>query len=292
MKKIGKILSLALLIMMLTTVISFAGVNLTETNPLDGDTGVALENFGVKLTFDSEFSEEKLGSINDAKFELVGPYTVDKEVVEDYSFGLKVLYSTTNPNEILVLIDKDEDGKTITLSGSSEYTLTIKAGLVDDNGNALDSDKVLTFTTLNQQRNNTVNTLMMFAMMGVIVVVTMKSTRKQDSKDENVKKDEIFNPYREAKKTGKSVEEVIKEYEKKKAKEAKKAKAKTEKKKPEVTDTAIYLDEGQYYVTTKRKLDPEKSSYAKKYKEEQELKRAEIKRKKELAKQAKKAKKK
>lgn len=289
MKKFTKIAVLTLVLMMLSMSFAFADtLKLENTYPLEGQTGVALENFGIKLTFSGEFSAEKLGNSNDKAFSLVGPYMVGKELKEEYSFPLKVLYSEETPNEVLVLIDKDSDNRMLSLVTTSEYTFTVKGEFTDNNGNTLGEDKVIKFQTLNQQRNNMVNTFMMFGMFGVIILVTMKSQKKSAEKEKAPKKEEAFNPYKEAKRTGKTVEEVILEQERKEKKKKLKKEKKIEK---VVTDSIIYLEDDEYYVTTLRAIPAEKSEFVKAYKEAKEAKRAlEIERKK--AQKAKKAKKK
>lgn len=287
MKKLGKIVSLVVLIMMISCSFAFASdLNFEGAYPSDGQTGVALENFGVKLTFSSEFSADKLKDSNDKCFTLVGPYKTRDIDEANYSFPLKVLYDDSN--EILVLIDKSNDGTIVTLQSASDYTLTISSALKDNNGNELGKDEIIHFTTLNQQRNNTVNTVMMFGMFGIIILVTMRSTKKQAEKDTNkAKKEQTVNPYKEAKKTGKSVEQVIEETEKKKNKKAKE-------KKPgkDVNSNVLYLESDEYYVTTLRAIPGEKSEFVRVYKEERLKRREEEKARKAQAKAQKKGKKK
>ena len=51
MKRVGKILSLVMLMVVLSTSLGFAGtLNLMETYPADGATGTAIENVSVKLS--------------------------------------------------------------------------------------------------------------------------------------------------------------------------------------------------------------------------------------------------
>lgn len=290
MKKVKRITSLVVLIFVLSMSFAFAGDFTFEgAYPSDGQTGVALENFGVKLTFSSEFSEEILKDSNDNCFKLVGPYKGKDIDEENYSFPLKVLYA--DGNEILVLIDKAEDGSIVILQGASEYTLTISGSLKDNNGKELGQDQTVHFTTLNQQRNNMVNTFMMFGMFGVIILVTMRSQKKATEKEKTKnkgKKEENVNPYKVAKKTGKSVEQVVQETDKKKAKKE----AKEKKNEKIVNSNILYLESDEYYVTTLRAIPEDKSEFVRAYKEEKALRREELKKKKQAAKAQKKGKKK
>ena len=66
MKRAGRILSLVIVTIMLCTAVCFAdgasagNFKLVEAYPKDGATGTAMENVGVKLYFDAEFSEAVL----------------------------------------------------------------------------------------------------------------------------------------------------------------------------------------------------------------------------------------
>ena len=79
MKRAGRILSLVIVTIMLCTAVCFAdgasagNFKLVEAYPKDGATGTAMENVGVKLYFDAEFSEAVLKKTNDKAFQLVDP---------------------------------------------------------------------------------------------------------------------------------------------------------------------------------------------------------------------------
>ena len=118
-------------------------------------------------------------------------------------------------------------------SNNSEYRLVISGDLVDNDGNVLGADKTVSFKTYNQRVNNMVNMAMMFVMFGGIMVLSLRqNNEKEEDEPKEETKEQAFNPYREAKRTGKSVEEVKAEQAKKEAKEAKK-KARKAKKNPE-----------------------------------------------------------
>ena len=63
---------------------------------------------------------------------------------------------------------------------------------------------------------------MMFIMFGGIMVLTLRQNNKKEEEQVKEEPKEAFNPYREAKRTGKSVEEVMAEQAKKEEKLAKK----------------------------------------------------------------------
>ncbi|MBR1985935.1 MAG: hypothetical protein IKA24_03500, partial [Mogibacterium sp.] len=116
---------------------------------------------------------------------------------------------------------------------NSEYRLVVSGDVIDNDGNTLGADKTVTFKTYNQRINNMVNMGMMFVMFGGIMVLSLRqNNEKEEEEPKDAPKEQAFNPYREAKRTGKSIEEVKAEQAKKEAKEAKK-KARKAKKAPE-----------------------------------------------------------
>ena len=75
-----------------------------------------------------------------------------------------------------------------------------------------------------------VNMGMMIIMFGGIMVLSLRqSNEKEEEEPKDAPKEQAFNPYREAKRTGKSIEEVKAEQAKKEAKEAKKKARKAKK---------------------------------------------------------------
>jgi hypothetical protein len=73
---------------------------------------------------------------------------------------------------------------------------------------------------------------------GIMVLSLRQNNEKQEEEPKDAPKEQAFNPYREAKRTGKSIEEVKAEQAKKEAKEAKK-KARKAKKAPEPQEKKI-----------------------------------------------------
>ena len=219
MKRVGKIFSLVMLIVVLSTSLCFAGtLNLTDTYPADGATGTSIENVSVKLYFDTDFTEEKIGDTNAEAFKLFGP--------DGEKLPIRVLYPPKEEGVVLVLLDTtydgDGDGKADYTAAvqNSDYKLVISGNLTDDNGNILGADKSITFTTINQQPSMMVNMGMMTVMMVGMFVISGKQAKKQAEEQMKEMKEDAFNPYKEAKRTGKSVQEVMALHEKEEAKRA------------------------------------------------------------------------
>ena len=263
MKRAGRILSLVIILVMMTTVFCFAasaedaqqadskgGLTLLDTYPKDGSKGASIENMSVKLYFDGEFTEKKLKGVNDSTIQFIGP--------EGEKLPTRVLYSPKEKGVVLVIVDNDKDGKIISGKGNSEYTLKVSGNIRDDQGNTLGQDTEIKFTTLNQSANNMINMAMMFVMFGAIMVISMKGAKKEAQKQQQARKDDKVNPYKEAKRTGKSVEEIVEQDQKNKAKRAAKAARKAAKEDDDYDD---YLEEGVYRVKGPRPIAPAGGKY-------------------------------
>ena len=225
MKKISLIAILTSVMIMAASVFCFAdgGFDLVSSYPENGQSNTAMENLGVKLKFSAAMDSEEATAANADKFVI---YDEDGKAIP-----IIVLFSEKEKGLVLVLADTD---KGFVAKNNSEYRLVVSGELVDNDGNTLGADKTVSFKTYNQRVNNMVNMAMMFVMFGGIMVLSLRQNNEKE--DEEPKKEETkeqaFNPYREAKRTGKSVEEVKAEQAKKEAKEAKK-KARKAKKNPE-----------------------------------------------------------
>ncbi len=268
MKKLGKILSLVVILTVVLSMSCFAAVAdteatgdkasdgagklvLTDTYPKDGATGTAIENMGVKLYFDSTFTQSKLKDANDDAVKLYDP---DGNVLPT-----QVLYSTQEPGVVLVLFDNTEAGDDVAIQQKTEYTFKLSADFTDDEGNTLGTDQSISFKTLNQNANMWINMGMMAVMFGGMMIMTAKSAKKQ-VEEERKKREEKVNPYKEAKKTGKSVEEIVEKDQKDKAKRAEKA-AKRAAALGELDDDDDYYDDGNYHVKAPRPISAAGGKY-------------------------------
>lgn len=259
MKKAGRILSLILALILIVSCFSFASaLTLKETYPEAGTTSAAIENFDIKLYFDKPLTEEKLGNINDHCFKLVDENGYDLPII--------VLYSPKEEGVVMVLFDsgkevKDKEGKKIVIQGDTEYTLSISSDFVDDNGDELGVNKVLKYRTLNQKRNMAVNMILMAFLYAGIIIFSIRSAKKQatqQNQKQSGSKEKTVNPYKEAKRTGKSVEEIVELDKQNKEKAAKKAEKKKSK---EEDDEWEYLEKGHYRVGAPRTVASAGSTY-------------------------------
>ena len=256
MKKISRILFIIMMITLLATGLAFAdgtegGLELTDTYPKADSTGAAIENFDVKLYFNNEMSED-----NDDCFQLID---ADGNVLPTL-----VLDSPKETGVVMVLFDPnaenlDSNGKQITIKGNMEYTLKISGDLKDDQGNTLGKDTTVKFTTINQTRNSMVSMGLMIVLYAGIIGFSMRNAKKNAEKEKQAR-DAKVNPYKEAKRTGKSVEEIVEKEQKKKEKLEKKAQEEDDDDDDD-DEEEDYLEEGHYRVKTRRTVASAGSTY-------------------------------
>ncbi len=215
MKRKSLIAVLAMMAVMLSATFTYAasGFSLLSSYPENGQKNTSMENLGVKLKFSKTVNSKEAKKANEKMIQLKDS--------EDKSVPIKVLYSDSE--EGLVLAIADTDGTDFVAKNNEDYRLIIKSGFTDNEGETLGKDTTITFKTYNQRVNNIVNMVMMVVMFGGIMVISVRQNKKKEDESEVVEpKEAAFNPYKEARRTGRSVEEVRAEQEKKEAKLAKK----------------------------------------------------------------------
>ncbi len=216
MKRIGAILTIALTMIVMVSGLAFAdqaakSFGVDSTYPKDGTKGTSIDNFGVKVYF-----TDAVGG--DAAIANNKNCVVIKDS-EGKKLPITLYYSSREKNLMMALVEPEDKAK---VQQNTEYTVTISGDFQNAKGEALGKDYQLSFSTLNQKRSTTVNMVMMAVMFGGIMIFSAKSFSGDQKKDEENKKtgNDKVNPYKEAKKTGKSVEEVVAKDRKEKAKKA------------------------------------------------------------------------
>ncbi|MDD4570567.1 MAG: Ig-like domain-containing protein [Tepidanaerobacteraceae bacterium] len=215
MKRIGKILSLTILTVLLASSISFAqGLSLESIFPKDGENKLQPTNIAVKMTFSENMTSPVAQAANEDCFTIINP--------KGKSIKHKTLYNAEKyPNEIWIQITEP-------LEMETEYTLTVSSDLVSSGGNTLDEPIITHFSTRNTKQDSNGYMVIMLLMVVGMVVFTAWDTKRKLKKDVAGadEEEEKVNPYKEARKTGKTVEEIVAKTEKDKAKaEKKKARA-------------------------------------------------------------------
>ncbi|MBP3384408.1 MAG: Ig-like domain-containing protein [Firmicutes bacterium] len=265
MKRRAAVIFVTLVMMLMSAATCFAGdgeLKIKSQYPEDGATGTSVENLSIKIRFDQDVypASEKVRKNNE---EAITMKSEDGKKVP-----IKVVYSEDEEGLMMVLSTNKAK-----IEGDKEYTLKIDKSFEATNGDKLSEVDKVTFKTQNQKRTMTVNMLLMFVMMGGMVVFSMKSTQHDAKKAKEEKgKHDTVNPYKEAKRTGKSVEEIVAKDQKQKEKEAaaqakrdaKRAKEKEEERREELNihhvagPRPISAAGGKYKVA--KKAAPEKSN--------------------------------
>lgn len=208
MKRIGVIISLAILIVLLSSSACFAtGLKLVDSYPTDGKGGLQPAGVAIKLYFNEDVSANDIQKENKACMKLVD--SKKKEI------PLKVLHAPSKPKELLVIVDK-------TLKEDASYTFTLSSEFQASSGDTLDEDAVIHFKTLNVKQNTNISMIFMIIMVVGMVFFSSKSMKKQMEEEEKKKREEKVNPYKVAKETGKAVEEIVAAEQKKREKEKEK----------------------------------------------------------------------
>ena len=213
MKRKSLIAVLAAIMVMMCSSVCFAGdLHIVSSYPQDGQKNTSIENLGVKVVFNTKINDKALQAQNDKAIKLVDE--------EGKTVPTEILYSNKAGQMILVVADtNNSDYKVL---NNSEYTLTIGSTFQSNDGDSLGKDEVITFKTYNQKLNNFVNMGMMAVMFGGLFLVSARAQNKRDEEKAEEQPEEIFNPYKEAKRTGKTVDQVKAEHEAELAKKAKK----------------------------------------------------------------------
>lgn len=267
MRKLGRILCLATLIVTLTASICFGAdsLQIVDAYPEDGQKNTTIENMCVKLWFNHEMGDKASVEANADCFKLTDD--------EGKEVPIRIFYHPDDTKQVLVLADTT---KKLDIKDNTEYTMTVSADLIDNDGHKLGQDAKYSFTTLNQSRNTSIYMIMMFVMFGGMFFFTSRQMKKQQEKNQDTRpvKEEAFNPYKEAKRTGKSVQEVIAAHEKEQAKKAAKAAKKASKNNAEDEYEEIE-DNGNHRVKGPRPISATGSTFITGRKAEAEARKAE-----------------
>lgn len=191
------------------------GFKINSSTPENGAKGVSVENLSVKIYFSKEVLPENanIKKANYKQFKLTD--------AKGNAIPIKVYYSHKEKDDGLLMVVSDTIDNNIQIKGDTNYVLTIGKGLQATDGTTLGVDQTIKFKTLDQGKSTMVYTIMMVVMIVGMIFYTTRAAKKAAEKENKEKgKSETVNPYKEAKRTGKSVEEIVAKDQQKKAKEA------------------------------------------------------------------------
>ncbi len=248
MKRIGSVFCLVLLMITMTASVCFGAQDLKieKSYPRDTQENTSKENMGVKLWFNNDMGNKTSEKANQKAFSITDS--------KGNKIPIRVFYNPKDSKEVMVLADavKIAENKNLIIKDNAEYTLHISGDVTDNEGNTLGKEQKITFKTMNQAKNTQIYMVMMVIMFGAMFMFSSRQAKKKMEEERTSAKEEPFNPYKEAKRTGKSVDEVIAAHEKEMEKRAKKAARHA---KPEEDDEEEYEeDNGNYKVKGPRPI--------------------------------------
>ena len=248
MKRIGSVFCLVLLMITMTASVCFGAQDLKieKSYPRDTQENTSKENMGVKLWFNNDMGNKTSEKANQKAFSITDS--------KGNKIPIRVFYNPKDSKEVMVLADavKIAENKNLIIKDNAEYTLHISGDVTDNEGNTLGKEQKITFKTMNQAKNTQIYMVMMVIMFGAMFMFSSRQAKKKMEEERTSAKEEPFNPYKEAKRTGKSVDEVIAAHEKEMEKRAKKAARHAQ---PEEDDEEEYEeDNGNYKVKGPRPI--------------------------------------
>jgi hypothetical protein len=183
-----------------------AGFTLVDTFPQENANNINPQNVAIKLVFSEKISDPVAIAANANSF-----FIVDEE---GNAIEFNPLYNESKyPNEVWLQIAK-------TLPQDTSYKVTVAAGMQSSQGNVLDEAVTLNFSTRNTGNDSKgymgLMLFMVVGMMGFTIYDTRRKIKKEAEKSRK-EDDNKVNPYKEARRTGKSVEQVVARTEKEKA---------------------------------------------------------------------------
>ena len=225
MKRASALICVILMTLALMAPVAFAADNsdsaaaaktdleLVTSSPEDGAAGVAVDNLSVKMRFNKDVlpASNDVRKANAKQFKMVDS--------EGKKIPVKVYYSEDEQGLILVAADVYSGSNKNRIKGDETYTLIVGRNFQATDGSTTGQQIKIGMTTLNQGRSTAIYMILMVLMMAGMVFFTLRSTKKDEKKKKEEREfKEGVNPYKEAKKSGKSVEEVVAKTNKKKAK--------------------------------------------------------------------------
>lgn len=235
MRRITKILTMVTAVILLfTTSLGYASsLKVEDSSIKDGAKKIQMENLGVKFTFNKSVhfkDNSKLNSkfcklYDDKGNELPTMILTDKK---DPKVLLLLLKTALTEEELKEYgLTQDEKNRGSVLKKLTEYSFVVEEGFQAADGSQLDKDYKVSFETRDPGESMKYSLGMMLLMVVVMVIAVRSSSKekKEEQALEEKTKEAKVNPYKKARETGKSVEEIVAKEEKRKAKAKRKAEA-------------------------------------------------------------------
>jgi hypothetical protein len=217
MKRRIPALLIAVLLILATASASFAdSLTIVDVSPADGSKGYQPANMAVKVRFSEDMMDESAIAANKSKFSIT-----DTEGTEQ---PFDIVYNADKyPDELWLVLQND-------LQPNSEYTFTVKSGVVSSSGSTLTEGMTTHFRTRNVKTDGLISMgLMVVLMVGMFFMSARSAKKAQEKEDPRAAEkalEDSLNPYKLAKQKGITLAEAQAIVEKERDKiEKKKAKA-------------------------------------------------------------------
>lgn len=242
MKKIAGVFCLVAIIAANMTSFAFAeDFKIEKTSIKDGAQGVQLNNLALKVYFNKDVHNRENMKENNKFCKLV-----DKK---GNVLPTRVISSNKEKNVALLIYDTTQlinikDKKALAkkqLKPVSEYEFIVMKGFKASDGSLLSEGIKIGFKTINPSTTAKISFAMMALVIVVMIVASRKAMKKRKEEASGNNRTSKVNPYKEAKKTGKSVSEIVEKDKKRKAKNKEALDYIEEKEQPEVeSDETVY----------------------------------------------------
>ncbi len=214
-----KLLFVLVLVMSFSVFASAESLKIEKTIPKANEKEVPIENFSFKLHFN------KPVRVKDSERKKLAKYI---KIVDPKGKKIKtrILFDKREKSNEMLVLALPKSGA---MKPDTKYKLKIDKDFKSVDGSTLDKDVSITIKTLDQSRNSKINFLIIGLMVVFMIIFSSKKFNKIKSQTEEIKPPKKVNPYKEAKRTGKSVEEIIEKQKKEQEKYEKKLEKQREK---------------------------------------------------------------
>jgi hypothetical protein len=180
-------------------------LTLTSSMPKAGSSDLQAQNVGIKLYFDGDVTDESVQKANADcfKFTYKSGDSTKELPVKAYSDN------KGDKGYILAIVDTSKL-KSSMLANNKAYKLVISGDLTSVDGRTLGAEQELAFKTIDQSGSTTIYMLLMVAMVGAMIGMTIfQNKRKEKAAAEVAAKGGKVNPYKLAKDKKISVKEAM-----------------------------------------------------------------------------------
>jgi hypothetical protein len=199
------VLAAAIFVFSTAAVFAAGSLNLTSSSPSDGSSNLQAQNVGIKLYFDGDVTSDSVKKANENCFKFT--YQSGKKTKE---LPVKAYFDPKRDTGYILAIIDTAKLKSQMLDNNKAYELTVSGDLISTDGRTLGADRTLKFKTIDQSGTTKIYMLLMVAMVGAMIGMTIfQNRRKERAAAEVAAKGGKVNPYKLAKEKKISVKEAM-----------------------------------------------------------------------------------